>query len=144
MGFFRRFGSVNPVPVGVHCTAFADMFAENGTWHLPGLPDYSGSADITSACNTAVQSFHMIVPSIQIMIPVSTWNDYHKIASEYLDPSSRMLAYSHSVYMSKHLYVADCMHSISDTHVAKMHVACRHVGVVLSGQLLRINQLSLM
>jgi hypothetical protein len=75
------------VPVGVHCTAFADMFAENGTWHLPGVPDYQGRDKITTICNSMVQSWHIVVPSIQVMIPVSTWNDYHKIASKFIKKS---------------------------------------------------------
>jgi hypothetical protein len=80
---FSRFGSVEPVPVGA-CSAFADMFADDGTWHLPGLPDYSGADSIQKACQTAIHGpWNVVVPSIQSIIPGSSWSNAKTFAMRW-------------------------------------------------------------
>jgi len=74
MGFSKQIGN---------CTAWADLFTDDGICNEPGVPPSKGTADLVALCERRVARWSTFLPSVQLEIPVMSWNTEKRLAFQW-------------------------------------------------------------
>jgi hypothetical protein len=57
-----------------NCAAWAQLFIPNATNNEPGVPPSQGTDSLTALCNRRAHRWQTFLPSVQVEIPVMSWN----------------------------------------------------------------------
>jgi len=74
LGFAKEIGN---------CTAWASLFTSDGICNEPGVPPTKGTDDLVALCQRRVARWSTYLPSVQLEIPVMSWNTEKRLAFQW-------------------------------------------------------------
>lgn len=66
-----------------NCSAWAQLFTSNATNNEPGVPPSMGWESLTALCTRRVNRWATFLPSVQVEIPVMSWNTEKRLAFQW-------------------------------------------------------------
>ena len=66
-----------------NCSAWASLFTADGVSNEPGIPPSKGTEDLVALCQRRVNRWKTFLPSVQVEIPVMSWNTEKRLAFQW-------------------------------------------------------------
>jgi len=80
---YTNLGNFGNTKTAHNCTAWASLFTADGISNEPGIPPSKGTGDLIALCKSRVARWKVFLPSVQVEIPVMSWNTEKRLAFQW-------------------------------------------------------------
>jgi len=80
---YTNLGTFGSAHASHNCSAWASLFTADGINNEPGVPPAAGFDSLLRLCESRVARWQVFLPSVQVEIPVMSWNTEKRLAFQW-------------------------------------------------------------